>query len=69
VTAREIDSAIKTIVDVAFRRAREILLKHRDSLEVGAGRLLERETLVESDLARIFARVTVPDITIAHPQA
>ena len=49
-TAREIDTAVKTIVDAAFRRTVNLLRAQRDVLERGARLLLEKETLDESDL-------------------
>ncbi len=49
-TAREIDCALRRIVDEAFARAVEILTRRRQSLEQGATRLLENETLSEDDL-------------------
>jgi cell division protease FtsH len=52
-TAREIDGTVKRIVDEAFRRTVNLLRSQRDVLERGARRLLERETLDESDLAEL----------------
>jgi len=49
-TAREIDSAVKTIVDAAFRRAVNLLRTQREVLERGARLLLQKETLDEADL-------------------
>jgi cell division protease FtsH len=56
-TAREIDVAVRALVDAAFQRARGILEKHKDVLVDGAGQLLARETLVEADLKPLFARL------------
>jgi cell division protease FtsH len=56
-TARELDEAVRRIVDGAFDRARQVLTTHREVLEEGARTLLERETLDEKDLAPLFARV------------
>jgi cell division protease FtsH len=52
-TAREIDAAVKKIVDEAFRRTANLLRAQRDTLERGARLLLERETLDEADLAAL----------------
>jgi len=52
-TAREIDCAVRRIVDQAFERAQAILAKHRDRLEKGAKELLENETLTEEALAAL----------------
>ncbi len=49
-TAREIDCAVREIVEHAFRRAADILAANRSVLEAGAKALLERETLDEKDL-------------------
>jgi len=56
-TARELDEAVRRIVDQAFDRARSVLTAHRDVLEEGARALLARETLDEKDLSALFARV------------
>jgi len=49
-TAREIDTAVKSIVDAAFRRTVNLLRAQREVLERGARLLLEHETLDEADL-------------------
>ena len=56
-TAREIDAAIRRIVEQAFIRARAILDRNRALLEDAARLLLEKETLAEAELATLFARV------------
>ena len=56
-TAREIDAAIRRIVEQAFARARGILDRNRGVLEEAARLLIEKETLAESELAPLFARV------------
>jgi cell division protease FtsH len=53
-TAREIDTAVKSIVDDAFRRSVGLLRAQRDTLERGARLLLEHETLDEADLAALL---------------
>jgi cell division protease FtsH len=52
-TAREIDAAVKSIVDEAFRRTVNLLRAQRGRLERGARLLLEHETLDETDLAAL----------------
>ncbi|MCX7893286.1 MAG: AAA family ATPase, partial [Burkholderiales bacterium] len=52
-TAREIDTAVKEIVDRAFARATQILTDCRDALERGAQLLLQKETLTEDDLREL----------------
>ncbi len=49
-TAREIDCAVRDLVNAALDRASAILKANRDQLEHYAGLLLRRETLDESDL-------------------
>jgi cell division protease FtsH len=53
-TARQIDTAIRDIVDSAFKNARALLAKQRPLLEAAATRLLEKETLTEDDLGVIW---------------
>ncbi len=52
-TAREIDCAVRQIVDRAFERALALLEANRDRLEKGARELLEHETLNEEALAKL----------------
>jgi cell division protease FtsH len=60
-TAREIDCAVREIVDGAFDRAREILGEHRATLEKSARDLLERESLTEEALRPYFEAVRAQD--------
>jgi cell division protease FtsH len=55
-TAREIDVAVRDIVSDAFARAEAVLKVRRQTLERAARLLLERETLVDSDLKELFAQ-------------
>ncbi len=57
-TAREIDAAVRRIVDRAYVVAHGILAANRALLEDGARILLEKETLSEEDLEPIFARLS-----------
>src|SRR5262249_22296587 len=59
-TARDIDRAVREIVDAAFQRAIGILKERRATLEEGAQALLQKETLVEEDLARIIGATHEP---------
>jgi cell division protease FtsH len=52
-TAREIDIAVREIVKKVYDKARSILVRERALLERGAQRLLEKETLVDADLAEL----------------
>jgi cell division protease FtsH len=57
-TAREIDTAVKEIVERAFTRAVGILTERRATLERGAQLLLQKETLTEEDLRALEAPAT-----------
>ena len=54
-TAREIDRAVRGIVEHTFKRSVGILTERRATLERGATLLLEKETLVEQDLKALMA--------------
>jgi len=54
-TAREIDLAVRRIIDEQFDRAVEILASNREILERCARELLETETLDETALRRLTA--------------
>jgi cell division protease FtsH len=56
-TAREIDMAVRDLIDGAFQRARLLLLQNRELLQEGAQRLLEKETLSDGELTTLLARV------------
>ncbi|MFO1205676.1 MAG: ATP-dependent zinc metalloprotease FtsH [Burkholderiales bacterium] len=52
-TAREIDCAVRNIVDAAFDRTVDLLVQRRPLLERGAQELLRKETLNEQDLGAL----------------
>ena len=52
-TVREIDLAVRALVETAFKRATTILETARPDLEAGAAYLLEHETLTEDDFPPI----------------
>jgi cell division protease FtsH len=54
-TAREIDVAVRALVDDALARSRAILELRLDLLKEGARRLLAKETLDDEELREIFA--------------
>jgi cell division protease FtsH len=70
-TAREIDVAIRRIVEAQFRRAREILARNRPLLEEAARTLLAKETLSDAELAAVLGRVAreEPRLAAASPVA
>ena len=54
-TAREIDVAVRKVVDDAFHRTVALLEQKRSLLEEGARALLEKETLNEDELAALVS--------------
>src|SRR5437763_1067976 len=56
-TARETDVAVRGIVERAYAKAVEILRRHRAALETRAQKLLDKETLVENELAELRQQV------------
>jgi cell division protease FtsH len=59
-TAREIDVAVRAIVEAAYAKALAILQRHRGALETWAKKLLEKETLVEAELVELRNAVALP---------
>lgn len=57
-TTREIDAAVRALINEALERALRILRDERATLDKGANLLLERETLTEEDLLIIIGRNT-----------
>jgi cell division protease FtsH len=53
-TAREIDCAVREMLDKSYAMAHAVIAANREVLEEGALRLLEVETLTESDLQVYF---------------
>ena len=49
-TAREIDVAVRSIVDGTYQKALTILKRNRAALESWAQKLLDKETLAEAEL-------------------
>jgi cell division protease FtsH len=48
-TAREVDLAVRGLIDEAYRRARDILTARRPDLDAGAKLLLRKETITPED--------------------
>jgi cell division protease FtsH len=59
-TAREIDCAVRDILDAAYAKASEILTRRRVDLERGAAALLETETLTEAELKAAVGEAESP---------
>jgi cell division protease FtsH len=64
-TAREIDVAVREIVEGAFGRARGILLRNRALLEESAKTLLAQETLSDAPLQAVLGRVQAEPVRVA----
>lgn len=53
-TAREIDCAVRDLIENAFDRASSILEAHREALDEGARLLVEKETLSQEELDSVL---------------
>jgi cell division protease FtsH len=56
-TAREIDTAVRDMVQSSFDKALAILSEERDTLEEGARQLLDKETLGEAELQALYSKI------------
>jgi len=68
-TAHLIDMEIKNVIEVAMRMTEKILSQNRDVLEAGAQLLLEKETLIETDLKTLFLKLKTPETPTRQPSA
>ena len=57
-TAREIDIAIKSLIDEAYESAKEVLNRRRKDLEAGTRLLLDKETITPEDFPALLPEVT-----------
>ncbi len=55
-TAEKIDREVKKIIDGAYERTKELLIQHREKLDIIARELLEKEILFQSDLERLIGK-------------
>jgi AFG3 family protein len=55
-TAERIDQEVKKIIESAYQRTKDLLIQHREHLEVIARELLEKEILFQSDLERLIGK-------------
>ncbi|MCM8811160.1 MAG: cell division protein FtsH, partial [Candidatus Omnitrophica bacterium] len=53
-TSREIDKEIKMILEEAEKKAKEIIIKNRDKLDLLVKELLEKETLTSEEIDKIL---------------
>ncbi len=68
-TAREIDVAVRELVESAFERARAILVRNRALLDESARSLLERETLADPELTALLGKVRPEEPRVAAAKA
>ena len=52
-----VDAEVRALLDAAYAEAWNIILDNRDVLDTLAGRLLEKETVLESEIAEIFSAI------------
>jgi cell division protease FtsH len=64
-TAREIDVAVREIVQAAFERARGVLGQNRALLDESARALLAKETLADGELQAVLGKVLPEDRRVA----
>jgi AFG3 family protein len=55
-TSERIDQEVKKIIDQAYERTKQLLIEHRQHLEIIAKELLEKEILFQSDLERLIGK-------------
>ncbi len=67
--AEKIDQEVRSIVNNAYERAKEILTTHRDRLDAVANRLLEVETINREEFEQIFPPPTPKNTGTPIPQA
>jgi cell division protease FtsH len=53
-TSRMIDEEVRRLVNSQFERAKEMLREKREQLEILAGRLLDKEVLLKSDVQKLI---------------
>ncbi len=61
-TNREIDLAIRKLVDEAYEKAKATLRERRRELDLGAALLLEKETITPEDFPPIAGRHPAEDL-------
>jgi cell division protease FtsH len=61
-TAAAIDEEVRSLVDEAYRRAKEVLVNNKHVLDKLAGMLIEKETVDADELQELLA---TSDVTMA----
>ncbi len=65
-TATLIDDEVRKVVESQYKRAQELLLKHRKELNILAEHLLEKEVLLKSDVEKLIGPRPFEDATEAE---
>ena len=66
-TAREVDLAVRELIERAYERAKELLAARRSDLDAGTDLLLERETITPEDFPALSpAKAAQPDAPTAQ---
>ncbi|MCD6109901.1 ATP-dependent zinc metalloprotease FtsH [bacterium] len=58
--AKRIDTEIRNFIEIAYKRAKDILGKHRKLLDRVATSLIKKETLTGEEFASFFGKIKVP---------
>jgi cell division protease FtsH len=58
-TTNAVDKEVRTLLDGAYAESKQILLQHRDQLNLVAGELLEHETLDTQTFKNLIEKPTV----------
>ena len=64
-TAAAIDEEVRQLVDVAYKRAKEVLVNNRHVLDLLAQMLVEKETVDAEELQEVLANNDVQTAAIA----
>jgi cell division protease FtsH len=67
-TAREIDAAVRELIDTAFQKAVSILTANRERLNKAAVDLLAKETMFGKDLDALAGGLSLPGVSEKRPK-
>jgi cell division protease FtsH len=66
-TATLMDNEVRKLADAAYERAKALLTKYRNELEILAKQLLEKEVLLKSDVERLIGVRPFETAPLHHP--
>lgn len=66
-TATLMDNEVRKLADAAYERAKVLLTKYRNELEILAKQLLEKEVLLKSDVERLIGERPFETAPLHHP--